>query len=40
MSEEMVSKHMKGSIKVCNKEYTYENKNYKGANFTISIPLS
>ncbi|PKI79962.1 histidine kinase [Malaciobacter halophilus] len=39
MSQEIISKHMNGEINVCNKEFKYNNKNYKGAQFTIKIPL-
>ena len=40
MSEEMIRKHMHGSLDVKNEEYNYENKLYKGACFTITLPLS
>ena len=39
MSEEIISKHMNGNIYVNNESYIYENKELKGAVFTISIPL-
>ena len=31
---------MKGNIKVINEEYEYEGKQYKGANFIISLPVN
>ncbi|MEA3290194.1 MAG: PAS domain-containing sensor histidine kinase [Campylobacterota bacterium] len=40
MSEEIVVKHMGGKISVENIEYSYKNKNYKGAGFTIYLPLT
>lgn len=40
MSEEIISKHMGGKLYVYNEEYTHNNKTYKGAVFTIEIPLS
>jgi signal transduction histidine kinase len=39
MSEEMIRKHMKGSIEAINEDFTYEQVNYKGACFKISLPL-
>lgn len=39
MSHELITKHCKGTISVCNHEYTHENKKLKGAKFTINIPL-
>lgn len=39
MSEEIISKHLKGSISVSNETFKYEGKSYKGANFTIKLPL-
>ncbi|WP_375723288.1 PAS domain-containing sensor histidine kinase [Arcobacter sp. KX21116] len=38
MSSEMIKKHMKGSITVSNKVFTYNEKEHKGAEFTILIP--
>lgn len=38
MSQEIIHRHMKGSITVQNDEYTYENEHYKGALFTITLP--
>ncbi len=38
MSKEMIEGHMKGTIEVSNKEFKYEKNNYKGAQFTITIP--
>jgi len=40
MSEEIISKHLKGSINVENIEYTFEGIDYKGATFKIKIPKS
>ncbi|WP_321311904.1 PAS domain-containing sensor histidine kinase [Halarcobacter sp.] len=40
MSQEMITKHMGGKIWVDNKMFTYNNKTYTGAVFTISLPLS
>ena len=40
MSEEMITKHMNGTILVENQEYLFENKNYTGACFTIILPIS
>ncbi len=39
MSEEIIVKHMKGNIYVNNEEYVYDDKEFKGAVFTIGIPL-
>ena len=39
MSEELVTKHMKGKIKVENSRFLYKNKKYSGALFTITLPL-
>ncbi len=39
MCEEIVVKHIKGKIKVSNEEYIFENKNFTGALFEISIPI-
>ncbi|XOB61152.1 ATP-binding protein [Campylobacterota bacterium DY0563] len=38
MSKEMIKDHMKGSISVSNKEFSYKNDIYKGAEFIITIP--
>ncbi len=38
MSLELVSKHMNGDLEVKNKTYCYEDKEYKGACFSIKIP--
>ncbi len=40
MSEEIISKHMHGSLEVSNEEYTYNNIEYTGAQFKITIPVS
>ena len=39
MSEEIIFKHFKGEISVCNKETIIEKNTYKGAEFFISIPI-
>ena len=39
MSEEIITKHMKGTIHVKNKQFTYKKKVYTGAMFTITLPL-
>ena len=39
MSEEIVTKIMNGTIEVTNEEFKYEEKNYKGAKFSITLPL-
>lgn len=36
---EIITKHMKGEIKVNNVQFTYENKDYLGAEFRLIIPL-
>lgn len=40
MSLEMISKNMNGDLNVYNKTYTYEGQKYKGACFTIMLPLT
>ena len=40
MAEEMVVKHMKGSLDVNNSLFDFEGKQYLGAEFIISLPLS
>ena len=37
MSEEIITKHMNGSITARNKDYVYNNKNYRGAQFKIVL---
>lgn len=39
MSEEIVVKHLKGTITASNFEYNYNDRNYKGAKFTINLPI-
>mgnify|MGYP003571689152 CR=1 FL=1 len=39
MSKEIVEKHMKGKLVVENTTYTYNNTTYKGANFSVILPL-
>ena len=39
MTEEIITKHLKGKIFVENKEFTYKNKDYVGAQFTIILDL-
>ncbi len=38
MSQEMITRHMNGSIEVRNQIFTYENTKYKGAEFIIKLP--
>jgi PAS domain S-box-containing protein len=38
MVDEIVSKHMQGSIKAKNVEYVYDDEEYKGAEFVIELP--
>ena len=38
MSLEIIKKHMNGNLTVCNKNYTYKNIEYSGAEFIIEIP--
>jgi len=38
MSQEIIRKNMQGEILVENKEYNYNNIDYKGASFTIKLP--
>ncbi|PHR72386.1 MAG: hypothetical protein COA66_06650 [Arcobacter sp.] len=40
MSEEIISKHMNGSLEVSNVEYSYNSILYTGAEFKITIPIS
>ncbi|RXJ68891.1 hypothetical protein CRV08_05495 [Halarcobacter ebronensis] len=40
MSNEIITKHLNGVIKVSNNKFEYEEKNYTGALFAISIPIS
>ncbi|QKJ22454.1 cache domain-containing protein [Poseidonibacter lekithochrous] len=39
MSEEIVSRHMEGSLEVENSEYEYKGNSFRGALFTIKLPL-
>lgn len=39
MTYEIITKKFKGVIRVENKDFTYNNKNYRGAMFKISIPI-
>ena len=39
MTEEMIVKHMHGSINVENKEFIYQNESYRGACFTVTLPI-
>jgi len=39
MSMEMVQKHMNGTLSVVNSEFEYESESYKGACFTIKLPI-
>lgn len=40
MSQEIISRHMKGSLEVENTSYEYEGNTFTGALFTIKLPLS
>ena len=40
MSEEIIRVHLNGALSVKNVEYTYDNVNYIGAEFTIKIDIS
>ena len=40
MSKEIISKHLKGTIKAATVDFNYKNENYTGALFTITIPLN
>jgi signal transduction histidine kinase len=40
MSKIMVESHMKGTLRVINKEFKYEGKMHKGACFNIQLPLN
>jgi signal transduction histidine kinase len=40
MCQEIIEKHMKGSISAQNGEFTYKNKTYYGLEFTIKLPKS
>jgi len=39
MTHQIISDSLKGNIEVCNETYEYNNTTYKGAKFTISLPL-
>jgi len=39
MSKLLVEKHLNGSLLVSNKTFVYEEKEYFGAEFIISLPL-
>ena len=39
MSLEIIQKHMDGTLTATNEEFTYENKDFKGAMFKIILPL-
>jgi len=39
MSEEIICKHMDGNIEVVNEKFVFENKEYYGAKFILSIPI-
>ncbi len=39
MAQEIIVKHLKGQMQTTNVEFEYEKKNYRGACFTIKIPL-
>ena len=40
MSYNLIVEGMKGSIQACNVNYKYNNQNYSGAEFTITLPIS
>ena len=40
MSKEIIQNHMNGELKVENSTFDYQGKEYKGAKFTIILPLS
>jgi len=40
MSDEITKKHLRGVIEVLNEEYDYNGNSYKGAKFTIVLPLN
>jgi signal transduction histidine kinase len=40
MSQEIITRHMKGSLEVSNSSYTYEKTKHIGAVFKITLPLS
>ncbi len=40
MTYNIIVERMNGTIQAINEEYTYNDKNYKGANFIIKLPLS
>jgi signal transduction histidine kinase len=40
MSEEIIVKHMDGTIEVENVEFDYNKEKQKGTKFTITLPLS
>ncbi|WP_419765258.1 MAG: transporter substrate-binding domain-containing protein [Arcobacter sp.] len=39
MSNQIITKHLKGEISATNETYTYNDKTYTGAKFTITLPL-
>ncbi|MEA1914196.1 MAG: transporter substrate-binding domain-containing protein, partial [Campylobacterota bacterium] len=39
MTQEIIVKHMNGTIEVSNEKFEYKSKQYNGANFKVSIPL-
>ena len=40
MSEEIISKHMKGKLEVSNVRYSFEEKEFTGAQFIIKLPIT
>ncbi len=40
MTNQIITKHLKGKIEVCNETYTYNQKTYTGAKFTVELPLN
>jgi len=39
MTKEMIEQHMLGRLEVCNVNYEYDGVEYKGAQFTVTLPL-
>ena len=39
MTKDMIEKNMNGKLTVCNVDYEYEGELYKGAQFTIKLPI-
>ena len=39
MSQEIITRHLQGTIQAKNISFEYNNQNFKGAQFTITLPL-